>query len=324
MDKISVIVPVYNVEEYLERCVCSICNQTYQELEILLVDDGSTDRSGALCDELSKRDSRIRVLHKKNGGLSDARNAGMDAAVGQYIAFVDSDDWIDPYMLELLHNLCVTYGAEISECSYRNIYADYIREETLCSGQILEATPVEAIEGNLNWRYFKPIACNKLYRMDVTDGIRYPVGKLHEDEFTTHKFYLAAHKIVYTDVSAYNYEHRRESSITASFRLNNLDNCQAFHEKVHLVWQRPDLATLDRKMCSVYCYTLFTGLSKCAANGLRGEKLDKTLQMALEDRPELERHGIDDIYRRCFAALEQSGLEECARLWNAAQNGRKE
>ena len=321
MDKISVIVPVYNVEEYLERCVRSICNQTYSNLEILLVDDGSTDNSGKLCDTLSRQDSRIRVLHKANGGLSDARNVGMDAAAGQYIAFVDSDDWIDPYMLELLHNLCVTYGAEISECSYRNIYADYVREETLCSGQILEATPVEAIAGNLNWKCFKPVAWNKLYRADIAEGIRYPVGRLHEDEFTTHKFYLAAQKIVYADISAYNYDHKREDSITASFRLNNLDSCQAFHEKVHLVWERPELAALDKKMCSVYCYTLFTSLSKCVANDLHGEKVEQTIQIALQDRPELERHGIDEIYQRCLGELEQNGLNACVRMWDAAQNG---
>src|SRR5699024_2569949 len=109
---------VYKVENYLERCVRSVCNQTYLELEILLIDDGSPDRSGEICDVLAGQDARIRVIHKSNGGLSDARNTGMDAATGAYLAFVDSDDWIDPFMLELLHRLCCEYNVGLAECSY--------------------------------------------------------------------------------------------------------------------------------------------------------------------------------------------------------------
>lgn len=315
MDKISVIIPVYKVENYLERCVRSVCNQTYPELEILLIDDGSPDRSGEICDVLAGQDARIRVIHKSNGGLSDARNTGMDAATGAYLAFVDSDDWIDPFMLELLHSLCKTHRVKLSECSYRNIYANRIQEETHCSGKIIKATAVQAIEGNLDWHYFKPIACNKLYGTDITRNIRFPVGKLHEDEFTTHKFYIEAKDVVYADVSAYNYDRSREDSITAQFKLKNLDVCQAYHEKVHLVWEDASLAAIDKKMCNVYSYIFFDTLEKCASANLKGNLLDETIQLVLSDYCELKKHGIDERYVRCFEALQANGIKDCVKNW---------
>lgn len=316
MDKISVIVPVYRVERYLERCVRSICQQTYPSLEIILVDDGSPDRCPDFCDTYARQDPRIHVIHKQNGGLSDARNAGMDIATGQYLAFVDSDDWIDPLMIELLHTLCKKYDAQISECSYRNIYKKEIREETSCSGKVIEATPAQAIEGNLDWQYFKPVAWNKLYRADIAHFIRYPVGKLHEDEFTTHKFYLASKKIVYADVSAYNYDHCREDSITAKFTLRNLDACQAYHEKVHLICDDPNLATIQKKVCNVYSYTLFTALARCAENSLHGPELDRTIQDALNDIECLRVHNVDAKYQTLFEILRDQGPEACAKAWN--------
>ena len=176
MKKISVIVPIYKVEAYLERCVRSLCHQTYKNLEIILVDDGGPDNSGQMCDAMALQDSRIRVIHKKNGGLSDARNAGIEQATGDYIAFVDSDDWYDPTMLEVLYQLCQRNDAQIAECSYRSIYQDHVQAETSCSGALLEMTSAQAIESNLDWKYCKPVAWNKLYRRDVVGDIRYPVG----------------------------------------------------------------------------------------------------------------------------------------------------
>ena len=315
MDKISVIIPVYKVENYLERCVRSVCNQTYPELEILLIDDGSPDRSGEICDVLAGQDARIRVIHKSNGGLSDARNAGIDASTGDWLAFVDSDDWLDPRMLEIPKIQAEKYGAEIAECSYRNLYKEMVKEETSCSGNVIVATPVEAIEGNLDWKNFKPVAWNKLYRADIVGRIRYPKGKLHEDEFTTHKFYLAAKKIVYVDVSGYNYDRRREGSITAKFSLRNLDACQAYHEKTNAVCHTPELAPIRQKMCDTYCWTLFDCLAKCADAGLSGPELDRTLADAMADRPMLEENGLNQLYRECFRVLEKKGLNACAAYW---------
>ena len=121
MAVISVIVPVYKVEKFLDRCINSIIQQTFTNLEIILVDDGSPDRSGEICDEWKMKDKRIRVIHKENGGLSDARNKGLDVATGDYVAFIDSDDWIDPDMFQLLYDATQKYQADIAECSWRCI-----------------------------------------------------------------------------------------------------------------------------------------------------------------------------------------------------------
>lgn len=296
MKKISVVVPVYNVEAFLERCVHSLCRQTYTNLEIILVDDGSPDHSGDLCDTLAARDNRIVVIHKQNGGLSDARNTGIAHATGDYIAFVDSDDWYDPTMLEVLLTLCEQHGAQIAECSFRSVYHDRIQAETNCSGSVMEFTPVQAIESNLDWKYCKPVAWNKLYRKDIIGEIRYPVGKLHEDEFTTHLFYLAAKKIVYIDIALVNYERRNVGSITASFRPKNLEACEAFREKVHLIWNRPELWEIDKKACNNYCYVLLDRIALCEASCPDCEELIATIRRAYEDYEKLKEHGIDESY----------------------------
>lgn len=296
MDKISVIVPVYKVEAYLERCVNSLLNQTYRNLEIILVDDGSPDRCGEICDRLSKKDERIRVIHKKNGGLSDARNAGIACATGEFLAFIDSDDWYDRTMLETLHSLCEQYQADISECSYRSIWKDSIQEETSCSGAVFEFTPAQAIESNLDWKYCKPVAWNKLYRKKIVKDIRFPVGKLHEDEFTTHLFYLASSKIVYADIALVNYERRNVGSITASFKPKNLDAVEAFLSKTRLTWEIPELQEIAEKAGNNYCYVLLDRVSKCEKWCPECEELPRTVRDAYEAYEQLVDHGLDPYY----------------------------
>jgi glycosyltransferase involved in cell wall biosynthesis len=303
MKKISVIIPVYKVEDYLERCVSSVCRQTYTDLEIILVDDGSPDNSGKLCDELAAQDGRIRVIHKENGGLSDARNAGMEAATGDYIAFVDSDDWYDPGMLEILSRLCEENDAEIAECSYRNIYENYVRAETGLSGAVMEMTPAQAIESNLDWKYTKPVAWNKLYRRDIVGDIRYPVGRLHEDEFTTHLFYLAAKKIMYVDVALVNYERRNAGSITASFRPQNMDACDAFRAKAHRVLKEPQLEKIHAKMCDNYCYVVLDKVEKCEKAYPDCEQLKNTVRNIYADFDMLKKYGVNCGYIERLDAL---------------------
>ena len=310
MDKISVIVPIYKVEKYLERCVRSICCQTYQNLEIILVDDGSPDRCGQMCDEFAEVDSRIRVIHKVNGGLSDARNTGMDMATGDYIAFIDSDDWYDPTMLEILHSLSRKYHADIAECDYRNYYADQITYCSQSTGKIIEATPLQALEAELDYSFCKPTAWNKLYRTEITKGIRYAVGKLHEDEYTTHKFYLAANKIVSVDLALYNYERRNLGSITGSFKAKNLDVFYAFRERMHLVWSRPDLTPLEKKMDNLYSWILFDLMDKCEQFGVTGPERDQVIQTALHDYPEVLEHGVDDWYIEKYQNLKKTYQKE--------------
>lgn len=276
MALISIIVPVYNVEDYLERCIVSIQQQTYSELEIILVDDGSTDSSGKICDEYKNKDSRIRVFHKKNGGLSDARNLGIEVAKGDFFAFIDSDDWIDIDMLEVLYKAVQKYDADIAECSFRCIYKDHVEEETANTGTYIEGDNIFALQCEMRWKYFKPIACNKLYRRYIFKDVCYPVGRLHEDEFTTHKAFYNASKLVYVDLSKYNYDRTREESITASFKEKNLDVCDALKERVDF-FKKKRLTSLVTEMEDLYFCVLLDRLYKCYKHGIKTERVTRLI-----------------------------------------------
>lgn len=305
MEKISVIVPIYKVENYLERCVNSIRNQTYKNLEILLVDDGSPDRCGEMCDSYAKEDARITVIHKENGGLSDARNVGIEASTGEYLAFVDSDDWLDPDMLELLYKMVKKHGADIAECSWRNIYKDCIIEETTCTAEQIEGDNIAALEGMLDWKYFKPVAWNKLYHRSVISDIRYPKGKLHEDEFTTYKYFYAARKLVYIDVSRYNYDRSRTDSITGDkFREANLDACEALRERIDF-FREHHIESLEEKMNNTYCWVLFDRLDRCIKEEVMSQRLDKIAVQTQQDLAFFKEQPILPEYYRKLVILSQ-------------------
>ena len=212
--KISVIVAVYNIEDYLERSVASICGQTYKNLEILLVDDGSTDSSGRLCDLLSERDGRIRVIHKKNGGLSDARNAGMEQITGDYVGFVDGDDYIEPEMYQAMLEEMIKHKAQVAVCSYNQIGegADPCR----AAGQTIPLSREEALElylcGHESYRIYNSV-WSKLFERELIRGFRFPVGKKSEDIMFTTRAFCKAKRLVYLDVPYYNYVIDRAGSI---------------------------------------------------------------------------------------------------------------
>lgn len=214
--KISVIVAVYNIEKYLEKCVDSIRKQTYSNLEIILVDDGSTDKSGTLCDRFAAEDARIVVVHKKNGGLSDARNAGTEVATGEYIAYVDGDDWIDKDMFEAMLGAIENYQADIAICRYRCIYPKRIEDDSTDKLVVFEGR--EALKAYIEEDEHYQIqnaAWNKLYRKDFAQGLQFPKGKWYEDIVYTAKLLAMAHRTVYLDKAYYNYVSEREGSIMA-------------------------------------------------------------------------------------------------------------
>lgn len=204
---ISVVVPVYNVERYLDKCIESICRQTYSQLEIILVDDGSTDRSGAICDKWYKKDPRIRVIHKGNGGLSDARNAGIAVANGDWFMFVDSDDFITPDTIEQLYRAAEEHNCEMAVCNIVRIYDDGATEPFYA--------PVDKVtvwDGQQRFETLKqPSACNKLFRADLFRDVRFPKGKFYEDTFVYHILAHRANRIVLTGHDGYYYLSRRES-----------------------------------------------------------------------------------------------------------------
>lgn len=209
---ISVIVPVYNVAAWLPRCVDAILAQTYENLEVLLVNDGSTDHSGRICDEYEKKDARVQVIHKKNGGLSSARNAGLDVASGQCIGFVDSDDWIEPEMYSEMLTLMEQNHAQLVCAGRYDVDGETGKKTVGLCPQRQECITGEALAGRIFlWDHCDSSACDKLYRRELFDGIRYPEGKTCEDVPVTYRLALKARQAVLCNRPLYNYFHRSGS-----------------------------------------------------------------------------------------------------------------
>lgn len=221
---ISIIVPVYNVEKYLKRCVDSIVNQTYRDLEIILVDDGSTDNSGLFCDDLKRMDSRIKVIHKENGGLSSARNAGLSVALGEYIAFVDSDDWIDTDMYECMISAIEETKSEVAVTGICRIYDNgYFRNQfTKKNMKIYQG--VEIVTEYLKQNSFSTAAWDKLYRRELFSNRRFPEGKLYEDAPIIYDILKNINKIVCIGKPQYKYFQRADSICGLAFSNKKMDH----------------------------------------------------------------------------------------------------
>lgn len=217
---ISVIVPIYNVEKYLIKCVNSILSQSYSELEVILVDDGSPDNCGKICDELVKKDSRIRVIHQKNNGLAAARNAGLAIARGEYVAFVDSDDTIETDMYLLLHNMIKIDDADISICECRKITEKDSTEKIECSrykSVLLDNDELwELVFGKLN-----NSSCNKLYKRKLIGDLRFPENVVHGEDLLFNIEYLTKCNVgTYSEAPMYNYLSRNDSITRSGFNEN--------------------------------------------------------------------------------------------------------
>lgn len=237
-DKISIIVPVYNVEEYLEKCIESLIGQTYKNLEIILVDDGSEDKSGEICDLWKDKDSRIRVIYKENGGLSDARNAGMDIATGDYIGFIDSDDYINKRMYEILLNNMNDYNSDISVCSIKKVYeSNEVYNSDITNKNISIFTAEEALRDLIEEGVLKQTVWNKLYKKSVIKDIKFEFGKIHEDEFWSYQVFGKSSKIVYTDEGMYYYLQRSGSIMDKPFSIKRLDALEARYNRLNYIIQ---------------------------------------------------------------------------------------
>ena len=242
MKKVSVIIPVYNVEAYLKRCLDSVLGQTYENLQILLIDDGSTDNSGRICEEYIYRSDKIEVIHKSNGGLSDARNCGLDRAEGDYITFIDSDDFIDSDYIAVLVSLIEKYQADISVVGYKSVKTDGVGQTGGGNGQVYEYGPKEALQDLLYQKRLSTSACAKLYCSELFQKIRFPKGELYEDVNTIYKAFLASEKVVYLDCVKYYYYIRRDSIVHSGFNPKKIDyvnHCQEVAGAVKKIY--PDL-----------------------------------------------------------------------------------
>ena len=245
--KISIIVPVYNVESYVEKCLDSIINQNYINLEIIIVNDGSTDMSGDICENYLKKDDRIVVIHQNNQGLSMARNNGINIATGDYIGFVDSDDWIEPDMFFTLYTIAVENDADISMC---NFY--YTHDSGYKSPFSNETTGTKVLTGvhkiTHNIRIANNFVWNKLYKRSLFNKARFPKDKLYEDIFLVYKLIDSANKMATTSQCKYYYL-RRENGITlGKFELDQLNNTEAYIERYEYISNKyPTLEKTCRK-----------------------------------------------------------------------------
>ncbi|EGJ72047.1 glycosyl transferase family 2 [Bacteroides coprosuis DSM 18011] len=233
---ISIIVPVYNVEKYLCRCVNSLLKQTYHNLEIILVNDGSPDNCPYICDKYAEQDSRIKVIHKSNGGLSSARNAALDVMNGDYVFFLDSDDYLHCETLTTMLDIANQYNAELVQCSY-------FRGKKDVFPNIKIKRNVEIYLGNSIFYSNKQniIVCGKLYSSKLWQNVRMPVGRVNEDDFTTWKLYYKADKIVVTKSKFY-YYYDNENSITASQKKKlKLDFVDAYKERIAFFYEKNEV-----------------------------------------------------------------------------------
>ena len=245
-DLISIIVPVYRVERYLTACVESVLAQTYHNFELILVDDGSPDKCPGMCDDFAARDSRIRVIHKENGGLSSARNAGIDAAKGDYLAFLDSDDLWTPVFLERLYRAIEETGAELAVCLFRRFQGEAPTElpRRAETESLTQREAFECLFGIRNENMV--VAPNKLYRRHIFHSLRYPVGKVHEDEAVIHEIIGAAERVAWVDEAHYLYREAPDSITTAKFNLKRLDETYAKERRIAFFEERGMQNLADR------------------------------------------------------------------------------
>ena len=274
MPVISVMVPIYKVEAYLDRCVRSITEQTYKNTEIILVDDGSPDNCPHLCDAWAERDSRIKVIHKDNGGLSDARNAGLEAATGEYISFIDSDDFIAPEFLSELYSAMTESGADIAECSVTYVDEEgselrYRNTATVSHMDKLEALRRLVLEDGIYQTVW-----NKLYRRSVIDGIPFEKGKHHEDDFWTYQVFDRIEKLVTVPTPMYYYLQRSSSIIGSGYTFKRLDGLNARYLRMEYLQKYPCLAELTRQMLIMDCMWHLQSVKKilCGDERADGEK----------------------------------------------------
>ena len=281
---ISVIVPVYRVEEYLERCVKSILSQTYENLEVILVDDGSPDQCPAICDACAEKDARVKVIHQENKGLSGARNAGIDAASGEYLAFVDSDDYVSPHFIEELYQLLQDTGCAIGQCRFSYVKGDGLVEEGDSAFCIYRGESLmEQLYGPEEKATCFVVAWNKLYRAELfkETGIRYPEGRIHEDEATTYRLFHEAKKLAFLDRALYGYYTENGGSITSVFSAKRLQWLTAHEERIAFFKKNGYeklLPAAYRKLCDA-CITFYF---RCTEQVKDAEELKKELRKRLE------------------------------------------
>lgn len=317
--KISIIVPVYKVEPYLDKCVSSIVNQTYKNLEIILVDDGSPDNCPAMCDAWAEKDSRIRVIHKTNGGLSDARNAGMTVATGELMAFVDSDDWIAPDMYEYLYQRLTEDNSDIAACGVQMVWENKTPSRMLTRDGNCVLNQEEAMRAIIEESWLKQPVWYKLYKTALVRDILFPKGKCHEDVFWSYQAVGKAKKVSISDYIGYYYLQRGGSIMGAGYSLKRLDAVEAKVQRCAYIQERfPALSPLAIKDLWFTC--IYQGqLALRALNKAEAEKILTYFENLVETHP-FQMEGCS-LKERLWLNMAKSSLAVACRIRNALKIG---
>lgn len=303
--KISVIVPIYNVEPFIDRCIDSILNQTHTNLEIILIDDGSPDNCGKICDEYAKRDNRIKVIHKQNGGLSSARNAGLDIATGDYIAFVDSDDWIDQGMYATLLSIAQENDADIVECNYR-FYRPWKTENKILESENTKETKIYSNIQALEELYFGPqlfsniaiMVWNKIYKAELIGEMRFLEGYIHEDVLFTPQMLYNAKKIVKFYDTFYNYNIHLGQSSTSGMKISpfKLNSAIYVRKQISQFFIQHPLKKITDYTISAYINALANGYFECSVQKKSNLEFKNMLSSLSNELKTME----DEIYKNPY------------------------
>lgn len=263
---VSVIIPVYKVEEYIYGCIESVSKQTYKNIEIILVDDGSSDKSGMICDQFAQKDKRIQVIHKTNGGVSEARNFGIEKAKGDYITFVDSDDQIHPEMINYLVTGLEKFNVDISICGYRKVPEPVKEFEKL---KVSNDWKVETGKSVCERMYKEDsslvVVYKKMYKKDLWEELRFPVGKIHEDEFITYRLFMNSKKISYAEDKLYYYLKREGSIMNRRYSAKRFDCLEAIDEQIEY-FKKNKFEILEKEALKHKFYFCIKGLEEVQKN----------------------------------------------------------
>lgn len=296
---ISVIVPVYKVERYLNRCIHSIVNQTYKNLEIILVEDGSPDKCSDMCDLWGKKDSRIKVIHQSNGGGGKARNRALDCARGEYIAFVDSDDYIAECMFEVLYSE-FSDNVDIVECDYCKVEnSSKVFSKDIVNYNKKIFTTVEAMRENIKGVFFQQVIWNKIYRKSVIGNIRFPEDTLIDDEFWTYKIIGRTRNLIHVEKVLYAYRQQNQSIMHTTFSKKRLQAIRAQEEKLdYMTHNYPELRFAVHEKLWLLCLYLGQMSLKNLQKSECKEAI-RRIQLTLEEHPfsKVELHNFNFKYR---------------------------
>lgn len=318
-DLISVIVPVYKAEPYLDKCISSIVNQTYKNLEIILVDDGSPDNCPAMCDSWAKKDNRIHVIHKPNGGLSDARNAGMSVATGELMTFVDSDDWISPDMYEYLYQRLIEDGSDIAACGVQLIWENGTSPRMLtCEGNCV-LNREEAMQAIIEESWLKQPVVYKIYKTKLIKDVMFPAGKYHEDVFWSYQAVGRAQKVSVSDHIGYYYLQRGGSIMGEGYSLKRLDAIEGKVQRCAYMRKRfPALSASSIKDLWFTC--IYQGqLAMRTLDKAEAKKILSYFERVMETHP-FQAEGCS-MKEKLWLNMAKSNLMAACRVRNALKIG---